>query len=302
MPDLIVVGGATAVGKSSFATELALRVGGEIVSADSMSLYRGMDIGTAKPVREREMVRHHLIDLFEPGERVDAKIYEREAVLAIRDIRSRGRIPILTGGTYLYIQAVLYGIEDTPPPSWGLRKRLYRIAQSKGSQRLYHILRAVDPPYAGKVHPRDLRRVVRALEVFVESGRPFSTYHRWDSARFDYVGFYVKRSWESLSRRIEMRVREMIEKGLLEEVKKLLEMGFESFLTSSQAIGYKELVPCIRGKKSLEECVEETIKNTRSYAKRQIRWFRKQGWIEIDLDRLSLQEAVSVALRYLREG
>ncbi len=302
MPDLIVVGGATAVGKTSFATELALRVGGEIVSADSMSLYRGMDIGTAKPLREREIVRHHLIDLFEPGERVDAKIYEREAILAIRDIRLRGKIPILAGGTYLYIQAVLYGIEDTPPPRWELRERLYGIARRRGTQRLYRILKAVDPYYASKVHPRDLRRVVRALEVFVESGRPFSTYHRWDSARFDYAGFYVKRSRESLSRRIERRVRGMIEEGLLEEVQRLLEMGFENFLTSSQAIGYKELIPCIRGKKRLEECVEETIRNTKSYAKRQIRWFRKQGWVEIDLDRLSLEEAVSVAIRYLREG
>ena len=285
MPHLIVIGGPTAVGKSEVGAELALRIGGEVISADSMCLYRGMDIGTAKPVAQMKRVPHHLLDVFEPGERVDAKIYEALAESKIREVLSRGRLPILVGGSYLYIQAVLFGIEETPPPDRSLREKLYGIARKRGKEFLYRKLSAIDPMYAEKVHPNDLRRIVRALEVFLLSGRRFSSFHRWSDARYRYTGFYLKRSWESLSKRIVARVVRMLERGLVEEVRALYERGLEGFLTSSQAIGYKELVPYIKGKRSLEECLHEVIRNTKEYAKRQIRWFRRQGWTEIDLEK-----------------
>ena len=281
---IFVIGGTTGVGKSEVACCVAKRVGGEIVSADSMAVYRHMDIGTAKPRECMLEVPHHLIDILEPGEIFDAKIFEREATRSIRDIEKRGKVPIVVGGTYLYIQALLYGIEETPEPNWDLRKRLYRVAEKRGSHYLYEKLRAVDPEYAKKIHPRDTRRVVRALEVFIETGRPFSSFHRWDKPRVEYEGFFLTRSWEEISARIEKRVRKMIDKGLVDEVRSLIEMGFEGFLTSSQAIGYKELLPYLKGEVSLEEAVEEIIKNTKRYAKRQMRWFRKQGWREINLD------------------
>ena len=298
---IFIIGGATGTGKSHVACCVAKKVGGEIVSADSMAVYRYMDIGTAKPRECISEVPHYLIDILEPGEIFDAKIFEREATRAIKDIEERGKIPIVVGGTYLYIQALLYGIEETPEPNWELRRRLYRLVDLKGVYHLYEKLRAVDPEYAKKIHPRDARRVVRALEVFIETGRPFSSFHRWDKPRIEYKGFFLTRSWEVISARIEDRVRKMIDGGLVEEVRSLVEMGFEGFLTSSQAIGYKELIPYLKGEVSLEEATEEIVRNTRRYAKRQIRWFRKQGWIEINLDILgeegACEEIVKVILR-----
>lgn len=299
MIELLVIGGATASGKSELACRLAQQIGGEIVSADSMSVYRGMDIGTAKPLDCMEKVKHHLIDVVEPGEYFDAKLFERLALEAIREISSRGRVPIVAGGTYLYMQALLYGIEDTPEPNWKLREKLYGIASLKGKEHLYELLRVIDPSYAKKVHPNDLRRVVRALEVFVETGRPFSSFHRWDSPRFRFLGVHVSRSWSTLSLRIEERVRKMVEKGLLEEVKELLGRGFENFLTSSQAIGYKELIPYFRGDVSLEEAIENIVKNTKSYARRQLRWFRRQHWLEVNLDEVTEEEASRLILEKL---
>lgn len=297
---LIVIGGATASGKSEVCCLLAKRVGGEVISADSMCVYRGMDIGTAKPLDCMREVRHHLVDIVDPGEVFDAKLFEELSLKAIREIEERKALPIVCGGTYLYIQALLYGMAETPLPDWKLRERLYHIAQRKGSPYLYQKLLAIDPLYAKKVSPNDTRRIVRALEVFINSGRPFSSFHKWDRPRFDYMGFYLSWSWEALSKRIEERAYRMLEAGLLKEIEELLKKGFESFLTSPQAIGYKEFIPYFRGEKSLEECLEEMIKNTKEYAKRQIRWFRRQGWIEIPMERLGKEGAVEEILSHLR--
>lgn len=296
---LIVIGGPTASGKSEVCCLLAQKIGGEVISADSMCVYRHMDIGTAKPVECIKRVPHHLVDLIEPGEVFDARLFEELALKALQEIRERGRIPLVCGGTYLYLQAFLYGIEETPPPDWNLRKKLYQIAEEKGSEYLYAKLKVVDPIYAGKISPKDVRRIVRALEVFINSGRTFSSFHRWSSPRFEFAGFYLRWSWENLSRRIEERAKKMLQEGLLEEIKKLLQMGFEGFLTSPQAIGYKELIPCVKGEKPLEECLAHMIKNTKEQAKRQIRWFRKQGWREIDMDTLGIEGAVEEILKGL---
>ncbi|NPA32900.1 MAG: tRNA (adenosine(37)-N6)-dimethylallyltransferase MiaA [Aquificae bacterium] len=287
----LIIGGPTAVGKSEVACRVAKRLGGEIISADSMAVYKLMDIGTAKPLSCMREVPHHLINVVEPGGYFDAKIFEERAKEIINELRKKGKVPIVAGGTYLYIQALLYGIDKTPEPDWELRKRLYNIAKKKGKDFLYEKLKVVDPLYAKKIHKNDLRRIVRALEVFLSSGRAFSSFHTWEKPKIDFVGFYLKRSPESLYKRIEERIRDMVRDGLLEEVRRLLELGYENFLTSSQAIDYKEFVPCAKGEERLEKCIRRAIRNTKEQARRQMRWFRRQGWYEIDLDELSYEEA-----------
>ncbi len=289
----LIIGGPTAVGKSELACRVAKKLGGEIISADSMAVYRKMDIGTAKPLGCMKEVPHHLVSVVEPSGYFDAKMFEEEARKKIEEIKKRGKVPMVVGGTYLYLQALLYGIDETPKPDWKLRERLYEVARKRGKEFLYEKLKAVDPLYARKIHPNDLRRVVRSLEVFLTTGRPFSSFHSWQKPKLDFVGIFLTRSRESLYRRIEERVRDMVRRGLLEEVRKLLKEGYEDFLISGQAIGYKEMVPCAKGEKELEECIREVVKNTKEQAKRQIRWFRKQGWHEINLDELSVEEAAS---------
>lgn len=299
---LIVIGGPTASGKSEVCCRLAKSLDGEVISADSMCVYRHMNIGTAKPLECMKEVRHHLIDIVEPGEVFDAKLFEELSLKAIEDIRRRKRVPIVCGGTYLYLQALLYGIEETPPPDWRLRDRLYSLAEKRGKEWLYEKLKAIDPLYAKKVSPSDVRRVVRALEVFINSGKSFSSFHRWQGPRFYFVGYYIRWSRHSLDRRIEERVSKMLELGLLEEIKRLLELGFERFLTSPQAINYKEFLPCVKGEKALEDCLREAIRNTKEYARRQERWFRRQGWKEVDMERLGLEGAVEYILSDLRSS
>ncbi|MCX7989790.1 MAG: tRNA (adenosine(37)-N6)-dimethylallyltransferase MiaA [Aquificaceae bacterium] len=298
---LMVIGGPTGSGKSELCCLLAKRIGGEIVSADSMCVYRGMNVGTAKPLECMEEVKHHLLDLVEPGELFDAKLFEELSLKAIEDIKKKGKVPVVCGGAYFYLQALLYGIEEASLPDWKLRERLYQTAQLRGGEYLHAKLRVVDPLYAQKISPKDLRRIVRALEVFINTGKPFSSFHRWDRPRLDFLGFYLHWSWESLSKRIEERARKMLEAGLMEELQRLMAMGFENFLTSPQAIGYKEFVPCLKGEKATEECLYEMIKNTKEYAKRQIRWFRKRGWIRVDMESFrSTEEAVDFVLAHLR--
>ncbi len=286
---MLVIGGPTAVGKSEIACCVAKEIGGEIISADSMAVYRYMDIGTAKLKECMREVKHYLVDVVDPDKYFDVKMFEKMAYEAYQEIVNKGKVPMLVGGTYLYIQVFLYGLAETPEPDWKLRNRLYEIIKRKGSEFLWKKLLAIDPSYAKKIHPKDTRRIVRALEVFINSGRPFSSFHEWRGPRFRYVGFYIKRSWESLKSRIENRLLDMIKKGLIEEIKELWERGMS--MTTLQAIGYKEFIPYLKGERSLEESIKEAIKNTCEQAKRQIRWFRRQGWYELDLDIMDIKEA-----------
>lgn len=299
---ILVVAGPTASGKSELCCLLAKRLNTEIISADSMAVYRGMDIGTAKPVQCMKEIKHHLVDEVDPGVVFDARMFEERALRAVEDLLKRKKIPLVCGGSYLYLQVLLYGIEDTPPPDWKLRERLYLIARRRGNLWLYRKLLVVDPLYAGKISPNDLRRVVRALEVFLQTGRPFSSFHRWSSPRFECLCFYLKRSRSILAERITQRVQLMIQQGLVEEVKRLMQMGLENFLTSQQAIGYKELIPYLKGEITLSDAVNNIIRNTLQYAKRQMRWFSKQGWIEVDMDALGTEGALSFILEKLKEA
>ncbi|GAB4274135.1 MAG: tRNA (adenosine(37)-N6)-dimethylallyltransferase MiaA [Coriobacteriia bacterium] len=279
---MLAIVGPTAAGKSALAEAVALRVGAELVSADSMQVYRGMDIGTAKTPEPRK-VPLHCVDLVEPGETYSAALFQRDARAAIEDVASRGLLPIVVGGTGLYVRAAL---DDWNIPSGEaqseLRRRLEEDMARHGPEALYERLKELDPASAALIHPNNQRRIIRALEMH-EKGISYAKQAERFSRRVAYyptayLGLYVER--QTLYRRIEERVDAMLRAGLLDEVRSLVERGFRDALTASQAIGYKELVPVLEGRGSLEAAVEQITKATRRYAKRQMTWFRRDPRVE----------------------
>ena len=303
---LIVIGGPTAVGKTELSLLLAKKIGGEIISADSMAVYRGMDIGTAKPSpAERRAVNHHLIDVVEPNETFSIKRFIDLADRAVREIWEKGKVPIVVGGTYMYIHPLLYGLAETPPADWELRKKLYGRAEKEGKGQLWDELLKIDPVYAGKIHKNDLRRIVRALEVYILTGKPYSSFHtNWENAqpRYPYLGVFLVRPWEDLYKRIRNRVWDMVREGLLGEISDLLQKGFKTAVTSPQAIDYKEFIPYFESKKSLLECIYDTIKHTKEQAKRQLRWFKRyRDWLRIDLSTTENPKAVNLTIEEYRK-
>ena len=285
-PALAVVG-PTASGKSALALLLAERFGGEIVSCDSMQIYRGMDIGTAKPTAaERRRVPHHLIDVRDPDEPYSAADYGEEAATVAEEILSRGRIPIFCGGTGLYLSAALTGRHGEAPPSDpALRAELLERGKTEDGRRaLYDELSAVDPESAEATHPNNLRRVVRALEIYRLTGKPKSVFDRESrerDARFDCLtlGLDFPDRGE-LYAQIDRRVDAMMEEGLYDEAKTLWDKGYLApGATAGQAIGYRQFLPCFAGELSPEAAAEEIKTATRRYAKRQLTWFRAQTGI-----------------------
>jgi len=269
--------GATASGKSSVGVCLAETIGGEIISLDSMQLWRGMDVGTAKPSAEdRARVPHHLIDLLEPCESFSVARYVELACAAVREIDGRGRVPLFVGGTALYLKALTAGLFKGPPADWGLRNELREIAARHGSAFLHERLRGVDPDAADRIHPNDLRRIIRALEVLDKTGTPISQLQQqWRKAQ-GKAGppiFGIDRERDDLYNRIDRRVDQMMSGGFLDEARRLLESnpGREAL----QALGYRELIAFLRGEISeLAEAVGLIKRNTRRFAKRQLTWFR----------------------------
>lgn len=274
-----VIVGPTAAGKSAVALKLALIADGEVISADSMQVYRGMDIGTAKPSEEeRKLVRHHLLDVCYPDDPMTVSRYCELARAAYDDIVSRGKLPVIAGGTGLYVDAATMGFLFPDAGSdQGLRQDLYRRAELEGPERLHAELSEVDGEAAGRIHPNDARRIVRALEVFLRTGRPISELQRLDrqgnGIPSAYFGIYANR--EVLVRRIDSRVDRMMEQGLLDEVRRLDAAGYCDSKVAMQAIGYKELIAHIRGEATLEASVEKIKLETRKYSKRQMTWFRR---------------------------
>lgn len=269
--------GPTASGKTAVSLELARRLDAEIVAVDSMVVYRGMDVGTAKPTpEERGAVRHHLLDVADPEEPFSVARFQTLARSAVEGIVERGRVPLLVGGSGLYYRAVVDDLEF-PGTDPGLRRALEVEARAVGGGRLHRRLSDLDPEAAAKIEVPNVRRTVRALEVAALTGRRFSSFaeawERYPAGRVRATG--VRIPSEVLDRRIRRRVSEMVAGGLLEEVRDLLDRGFERFLTSSQAIGYLELMEHLRGDGSLEEAVERTIRRTRALARRQMSWFRR---------------------------
>jgi tRNA dimethylallyltransferase len=273
--------GPTASGKSALALRLAEERGGEIVSCDSLQVYRGLDIGSAKPTaEERARVRHHLIDVRDPDESFSAADYARLAREALADIRARGRLPIVAGGTGLYLRALLLGLFEGPSRDEALRARLESMAARFGDARLHRVLRRVDPSAAARIHPTDRLRIVRGLEVYRATGRPMSEQQRAGAEplrgfRVRVAGLLPPR--EELRLRVEARTREMFERGLVDEVRRLRAAGYPADLRPLRAIGYRQALAVLDGRLSEGEARRSIETETLQYAKRQRTWFRHQS-------------------------
>ncbi|MGH2398618.1 MAG: tRNA (adenosine(37)-N6)-dimethylallyltransferase MiaA [bacterium] len=299
---LLVICGPTAVGKTAASVILAQRIGGEIIAADSRTLYRFMDIGTAKPTLEqRRAVPHHLLDVADPNDVITLAVYRRWATEAIAAVRGRGRVPMLVGGTGLYIRAVADGFAiPQVPPDATLRASLERHELSAPGS-LHARLATVDAVAAARIHPRNTRRVIRALEVFEHTGRPISSLQRRhdDVGPATRIGLTMDR--DVLYQRIDARVDEQIGGGLIDEVTALLGRNFARTLPAMQGLGYKEIVEHVGGETSLEEATRRLKRNTRRFAKRQYTWFRRDSRIRwIDVDALPA-EAVAARVRAVIE-
>jgi tRNA dimethylallyltransferase len=287
-PRVVAVVGPTGAGKSAAAEELALRLGGEIVSADSMQVYRGMDIGTAKQPIGTRRVPNHCVDLLDPGEPYSAALYQRDARAAIDDIATRGKVPILVGGTGLYVRAALDELEFPSGDSGSAtRSALQTELAARGPEALYELLVERDPAAAALIHRNNTRRIVRALETLEEDGTSYAqTRERFTERRAHYpssfIGLDVDR--DVLYARIDRRVDAMLAAELLAEVSRLLDSGYRKALTAAQAIGYKELVPVLDGSGDLVSAVAAIKQASRRYAKRQLTWFRadpRVRWLDV---------------------
>ena len=282
---IVAIVGPTAVGKTAAAVELAERVGGEVVCADSRTVYRGMDIGTAKPTpAQRARVPHHLLDVADPKEVFTVRRFQALASEAIAGIRSRGRVPLLVGGSGLYVRAVLDGLRIPPvPPDWALRRQLEEEERRQPGV-LYRRLRAVDPVAALRIHPTNVRRLVRALEIWYHTETPPTLLQAREPTEGDALRIGLGMDRRVLYERIDRRVLEQVESGLVEEVARLLEGGVPPDAPAMQGLGYKEIVAFLRGEVTLEEAVRTLQRNTRRYARRQLIWFRADPaihWLDV---------------------
>lgn len=285
---VLVLVGPTAVGKTKWSIEIAKRYNCEIISGDSMQVYRGMDIGTAKiSPEERAGIPHHLIDIRDPDEPFSVTDFQHLCREAARDVSARGRLPFIVGGTGLYIEAACYDFQFTDAPGdETFRSRMKALAKEKGPEALHELLREKDPATAERLHPNDVRRVIRALEIQESTGIPLSEHLKGQTRQPVYdlciIGLTMDRA--RLYERINARVDAMIEQGLVDEVRRLLERGYHRDLVSMQGLGYKEIAAYLLGECGLEEAVETLKRNTRRFAKRQLSWFRHMKdiqWVDV---------------------
>lgn len=285
---LIILTGPTAVGKTVLSVELAKRIGGEIISADSMQVYRYMDIGSAK-IKPEEMqgIPHHLIDVLMPEEEFNVFRFQEMAKAAMEGIYERGHIPIIAGGTGFYIQALLYDIAfHEEEGASEIRTRLEKEAESLGNDVLFERLKKVDPESAEIIHPNNTKRLIRALEYYELNGSKISDHNRTEREKqspYEFCYFVLNDDREKLYGRIEQRVDEMLKEGLLDEVKRLQSMGYHKEMVSMQGLGYKEILSYLNGECSLEDAVYLIKRDTRHFAKRQLTWFRREKdviWVD----------------------
>ena len=303
-PPLIVIVGPTAVGKTRLSLRLAQEFDGEIISADSRQVYRGMDIGTAKPTpEERALVPHHLIDVVAPDEPFTLAQYQELAYRAIDDVLARGKAPFLVGGTGQYVRAVVegWGIPKVPPNE-ELRAELYRQAELEGPWALHDRLREVDPAAAERIDPTNVRRVVRALEVYLEMGRPISELQRKKPPPYRILQIGLTMERQELYRRIDERVDRMIEKGLVEEIRGLVERGYGYDLPSMSGLGYQQIGMYLRGLVSLEEAIQLIKRHTRRFVRHQYNWFRLDDenirWFDVPRETYGeIRESVAAFLK-----
>lgn len=284
MNPIICIAGPTASGKTALAVALARELDGEVVSCDSMQVYKRMDIGTAKPSpEERQGIPHHMIDVAEPWEDYSVSCYCADAAPIVEDIVSRGKTAIIAGGTGLYMDSLIRGNDFAPFPSTGVRERLEREADRAGMEALLARLRAVDPEAAARLHLSDRKRIIRAMEVYLETGETITAHNRRTQAlppRFSPVWLGLDfESRAELYSRIDRRVDVMLEAGLLEEIRALLRSGIPEKCTAMQAIGYKEFTDALDGRCTVEAAADQVRQSSRRYAKRQLTWFRRNGRI-----------------------
>lgn len=304
---LIVIGGPTACGKTGFSIKLAKEIGGEIISADSMQVYRYMDIGTAKVTpEEADGVPHYLIDELDPDEEYNVMLFQQKAKAYMEEIWEKGKVPILVGGTGFYINALLYDNDFTETDNdTSYREECYKLAQEQGPEVLFERLKKIDPEYAANIHANNVKRVTRALEYHYLTGQKFSEHNAEQKEKetpYDAAVIILTMNREKLYERIELRIDLMMEQGLLEEVKGLLDKGYTPDLVSMQGIGYKEFIPYFNGECTLEEAVTQLKTNTRRFAKRQLTWFRRQiDGLWVDLSKATGEEAMEDVLDYLKE-
>lgn len=281
MKDLIVLTGPTAVGKTSLSIDLAKAVDGEIISADSMQVYKYMNIGTAKITEEEKCgIPHFLIDEFEPDEEFNVTIFKNKVMGYIKDIKSRGKVPIIVGGTGFYIQSVIYDINfNEYGDDSNVRKKYEAMAETIGKSELHKKLALVDREYADSVSENNVKKVVRALTFFEMTGEKLSEHNKRERERrspFDFAYFVLTMDRKKLYERIDKRVDLMFDMGLVEEVKALMAKGYDKSLVSMQGIGYKEVIDYLNGETSLEECIDIIKRDTRHFAKRQLTWFKRE--------------------------
>ena len=280
-PKIIIIGGPTGIGKTAVAIRIAQRFGGTIVNADSMQIYRKMDTGTAKPTPEEQaLIKHHLIDIINPDQPFDAVRFADMAGKIIIQLVEKQMLPLVVGGTGLYIKALTHGLfrENSSDPE--IRKELHQIAETHGSEYLYRNLKQVDPTTADRLHPHDIFRIIRALEVYRVTGAPISDFHNlhgFSDRPYRTLKIGLDMDRKILYDRINSRVEAMIDEGLVAEVKQLLAMGYSAELKSMQSIGYRHMADFIEGRLEWDEALDTMKRDTRRYAKRQLTWFRKDA-------------------------
>jgi len=276
---LVALVGPTAAGKTALSLRLAKEMCAEIISVDSVQVFRGLDVGTAKPsLEEQKQVPHHLIDVADPDEPFDAADFVRKALGIIRSIRARGKVPLLVGGSGLYLRFLLEGLAPCPGRDPMVREMLRKISANQGKRALHDLLAGADPEAANRLHPNDTFRVIRALEVYHQTGEPMSIWQkrhkRTSGQRLLCTKIGLARPREELYKRIDARVGVMLDAGFLEEVKFLLNKGYSHHLKPLQSLGYRHMIRFLKGEVSFDEAVSQLRRDTRRYAKRQITWFR----------------------------
>lgn len=289
---IAIVGGPTGVGKTELMIEICEEIGAEIISMDSRQIYRYMDIGTAKPTLEqRARVPHHMIDLLDPDEYYNAFMYRKDALKVVEEVVKRGKIPVFVGGTGLYADALMRGIFEGVPADENIRKELRELERREPGT-LRKMLEEFDPEAATRIHPNDLKRTIRALEVYMKTGRRISELQKETKGDERFFVIVLTRERNELYERINRRVDEMVRNGLVEEVKKLLEMGYSKDLNSMKTIGYKEVVGFLEGRYDFQKMVHFIKRNTRHFARRQLIWFKRyEDAIWYNLSQVEREEA-----------
>lgn len=302
MRPLIIITGPTAVGKTALSVRLAKAIGGEVISADSMQVYRHMDIGSAK-IKKEDMdgVPHYLIDVLDPEEEFNVTVFQKMAKEAVEEIYSHGHIPIVAGGTGFYVQALLYDIDFTENgEDTSIRMELEKLGQERGAEFLHNLLRDIDPDSADEIHENNRKRVIRAIEYYRQTGERISEHNKRERQKkspYDFLYYVVNTDRTRLYERIDRRVDLMLEQGLVEEVMHLKDMGLTRDMVSMQGLGYKEILDFLQGIYTLEEAIYVLKRDTRHFAKRQITWFKRERdvrWLDLpdfnnDLDRVLIK-------------